>query len=61
MSAATKTSLCPDVYADATISSFDQKPAKGGTPASASEPMMNVPYVIGMKRRRPPISCMSLE
>ena len=60
MSAAMKTKVCPDEKALATISSFDQNPASGGTPASAREPMMNVAYVIGMNLRRPPISNMSL-
>jgi hypothetical protein len=41
------------------ISSFDQKPAKGGTPAMASQPMMKVTEVIGMNLRRPPIRRMS--
>ena len=38
------------------ISSFDQKPASGKMPASASEPIMNVKNVIGMYLRRPPMS-----
>ena len=36
------------------ISSFDQKPANGGTPAMASQPTMKVAAVIGMKARSPP-------
>ena len=42
-------------------SSFDQNPASGGTPASASEPTRNVQKVSGISSRRPPISFMSLE
>ena len=41
------------------ISSFDQKPANGGTPAIASQPMMNVPHVIGMNLASLPILRMS--
>src|SRR6478735_8674720 len=40
----------------AMISSFDQKPANGKKPTSASEPIMNVQNVIGMYLRRPPMS-----
>jgi hypothetical protein len=36
------------------MSSFDQKPENGGTPAMASHPMMKVAAVIGMNFRRPP-------
>ena len=32
----------------ARISSFDQKPAKGGTPEMASQPTRNVAHVIGI-------------
>ena len=41
------------------ISSFDQKPANGGTPAIASQPTMNVAAVIGMNFRSRPIRRMS--
>ncbi len=41
------------------ISSLDQKPAKGGTPAIASHPMMKVNAVIGMATRRAPMRRMS--
>ena len=41
------------------ISSFDQKPAKGGTPAMASQPIMNVTPVTGIHLRSPPIRRMS--
>jgi hypothetical protein len=43
----------------ARISSFDQKPANGMTPAIASHPTTNVSAVTGMKRRRPPMRVMS--
>ena len=36
-----------------------QKPANGGTPAMASQPMMNVPAVIGISLRSAPIRRMS--
>jgi hypothetical protein len=38
---------------------LDQNPAKGGTPAMASHPMMKVAAVIGMYLRRPPMRVMS--
>ncbi len=38
---------------------MDQKPENGGTPAIASQPMMNVAAVIGMNLRRAPILRMS--
>ena len=41
------------------ISSFDQNPANGNTPAMASQPMMNVPAVTGSRRRSIPILRMS--
>ena len=41
------------------ISSFDQKPASGNTPALASEAIRKVQKVIGMYLRRPPIFWMS--
>ena len=41
------------------ISSLDQKPENGGTPAIASQPTMNVPAVIGIHLRRAPIFFMS--
>jgi hypothetical protein len=41
------------------ISSFDQKPENGGTPAIANQPMMKVPAVIGISLRSPPILRMS--
>ena len=41
------------------ISSFDQKPANGGTPAMASQPTMNVRPVTGMTLRSAPIRLMS--
>ena len=43
------------------ISSFDQNPASGKMPASASDPMRKVQNVIGMNLRSPPISRMSNE
>ena len=43
----------------ARISSFDQKPANGGTPAIASQPTMNVAAVTGRYGRRRPIQRMS--
>ncbi len=46
----------PDAPAVTRISSFDQNPANGKIPASASDPMMNVQKVIGMNLRRPPMS-----
>ncbi len=45
--------------ANSRISSFDQKPENGGTPAMASQPMMNVPAVIGITLRSAPILRMS--
>ena len=33
------------------ISSFDQNPANGGTPAMASQPIMNVAHVTGIHLR----------
>ena len=41
------------------ISSFDQKPANGGTPAMASQPTMNVAAVTGMNLRSTPMRRMS--
>ena len=41
------------------IASFEKNPAKGGTPASASEPMIAVTHVMGMNLARPPILRMS--
>ncbi len=41
------------------ISSFDQKPANGGTPEIASQPTMNVAAVIGISLRSMPIRRMS--
>ena len=38
------------------ISSFDQNPANGKMPASASDPMMNVQNVMGIGFRSPPMS-----
>ncbi len=49
----------PFAPALARISSFDQKPASGKMPASASEPIKNVQKVIGIGLRSPPISRMS--
>jgi hypothetical protein len=37
------------------IASFEKKPANGGMPASASDPITAVQYVIGMYLRRPPM------
>ena len=37
------------------IASFEKNPANGGTPASASEPMIAVTHVIGMYFAKPPI------
>jgi hypothetical protein len=59
--AAPNTSQCSSRKATAMISSFDQNPAKGGTPMSAAVPMTNVQNVTGITRRRPPISDMLLE
>jgi hypothetical protein len=39
-----------DCQAWARISSFDQKPEKGGTPAMASQPTMNTMHVTGSRR-----------
>ena len=41
------------------ISSFDQKPANGGTPAIASQPMMKVAAVTGIHLRSWPMRRMS--
>ena len=41
------------------ISSFDQNPANGGTPAIASHPTTIVPAVIGMSLRSAPMCRMS--
>ena len=41
------------------ISSFDQKPANGGTPAIANHPMMKVKPVIGITLRKAPMRRMS--
>ena len=41
------------------ISSFDQKPENGGTPAIASHPTMKVAAVIGMNLRSAPMKRMS--
>ena len=46
----------PDFPAVTRISSFDQNPANGKIPASASVPIMNVQNVIGMNLRSPPMS-----
>ena len=46
-------------HAASRISSFDQKPDSGGTPAIASQPTMNVTAVIGMAARRAPMRRMS--
>ena len=48
-----------DARANSRISSFDQKPANGGTPAIASQPTMNVAAVTGMNLRSAPIRRMS--
>ena len=45
--------------ANSRISSFDQKPANGGTPAIASQPTMNVAAVTGMSLRSRPMRRMS--
>ena len=45
--------------ANSRISSFDQNPASGGTPAIASHPTMNVAAVTGIKARSRPIHRMS--
>ena len=47
------------IQAPTMISSFDQKPASGKTPALASDAAMKVQKVIGMYLRRPPILRMS--
>ncbi len=41
------------------MSSFDQKPENGGTPAMASQPMMKVKLVTGRSFRSAPIFFMS--
>ena len=41
------------------MASLDQNPAKGGTPAMANQPTMNVPPVTGIQCHRPPILFMS--
>ena len=41
------------------ISSFDQKPENGNTPAMASQPTMNVAAVIGISLRSMPMWRMS--
>ena len=41
------------------MSSFDQKPERGGIPEMASQPMRKVAVVTGMYLRRPPIFFMS--
>ena len=41
------------------MASFDQNPAKGGTPAMASQPTMKVAAVTGIHLRSPPIRFMS--
>ena len=56
---ATANSSLSSAQAATRMSSFDQKPANGGTPARLSEPIMNVTYVIGMNFFRPPIFRMS--
>ena len=40
---------------------MEKNPAVSGKPASASDPMVNVQNVCGMKRRRPPMSEMLFE
>jgi hypothetical protein len=49
----------PFLKAPPRISSLEKKPASGGTPAMAIEPMSIVAYVIGILRARPPILRMS--
>ena len=49
----------PETNAAPTISSFDQKPASGGSAASAPPAMSIVQYVTGILRRSPPIFRMS--
>ena len=41
------------------MSSFDQKPENGGTPAMASQPTMNVAAVMGSSLRSAPMWRMS--
>ena len=41
------------------MSSFDQKPENGGTPAMANQPMMKVMAVMGMTLRNAPMRRMS--
>ena len=48
-----------DARANNRISSFDQKPANGGTPAIANQPTMNVAAVTGINLRNAPIQRMS--
>ena len=52
----TMKNVYPPLPAVTRISSFDQKPARGKMPASASEPITNVAKVCGMYLRRPPMS-----
>ena len=47
-SAATTNSTFSCFHASSRISSLLQNPASGNTPASDSEPITNVQYVIGM-------------
>ena len=54
-----QTQMKPFLSAPPSISSLEKKPASGGTPAIATEPMSIVTYVIGILRARPPILRMS--
>src|SRR5262249_50862581 len=49
----------PTVKSPARISSFDQNPENGNSPAIAQHEIQNVARVIGMCLRRPPIVVMS--
>ena len=46
-------------HAEARISSFEKKPARGGKPAIAIVAMRNVQNVIGIFERKPPMRRMS--
>ena len=60
-SSTTNSTGCPSWSATTSSSSFDQKPASGGTPARASDPIRNVQNVMGNLFRSPPISLMLFE
>ena len=57
----TNSQVWPVSWATTRSSSFDQNPASGKMPASASDPMSIVQNVIGIGFRRPPMSLMLFE